>query len=392
MNKVFKIFVYALAVILLCGVTASCNNNDDKKDSTAEETIIMFFPYSGLERETTENVRNMERALIERGGLNGKRIIVYKAQSTSKASLFEIKCDKDTCYEKNIDDDIAMTFQSKDQNAVIANLQQMLKQVKSKAPANGYSMIIGSHGNGWLEAMNDLSDYNHAFTKSATGQKKAFGSASSLYQISNTSLATALLNEGMHLNFLMFDACYMCNIETVYDFHNVCDYFIGSPNEILSMGIPYEVVGEALLKHDYRAVVDGFYDYYYSLYGSLSVIDCSKVDDMVAIVQDINNTSLNPDAELYMVQKLDGISPTMFFDMQDYMDKACTDKTKLERFSAMMKQLVVHTRTTEYAFSAFTSANRIKINTFCGIATSQPTRNADALEKLQTSAWWTATH
>lgn len=392
MNKVFKIFAYAFAVILLCGVTASCKKDDDKKDKTAEETIFMFFPYSGLERETTENVRNMEQALRMRGGLNGKRIIVYKARSTSRASLFEIKCTKDSCYEQDIDNDIAMTFSSKNQSAVIADLQRLLQQVKSEAPAKGYSMIIGSHGNGWLEAMNDLSSFNHAHAKSANGPKKAFGSASSLYQIDNTSLATALQNENIHLNYLMFDACYMCNIETVYDFHNVCDYFIGSPNEILMHGLPYEIVGDALLKHDYRAVVDGFYDYYSSTYGSLSVIDCSKVDDMVAIVQDINNTCLNPDGELNMVQKMDGISPTMFFDMQDYMDKFCTDKAKLERLSAKIKQLVVHTRTTEYAFTAFTSSNLIKIDTFCGIATSQPTRNADALEKLKSSAWWTATH
>ena len=383
---------------LLCGIMVSCSKGDDSESSpfpsNPDETIIVFMPYSKIQQTATD-ITEMKTSIKTRGGLGNKRLVVCKASGENASDLYEIYFKDGACRDSAISKGMTLQFVSTNQTQVTADIQTVLQKIKTWAPSKSYSMIVGCHGSAWVPAGTLLTDFEPTSSaKQATSTKRrAFGTASKEYQIDNISLATALQNENMHLNFLMFDACYMANIETIYEYHNVCDYFIGSCTEILSDGMPYGTVFAKLLDHDYEGVVDEYYSAYKSTYGTLCYIDCKYVDDMAAIVKDITANSYKSDADVSQVQSLELLTQHLFFDMQHFMDTFCSDATKLATFTAKMKQLVPYARTTEKFFTSIPSYKAYPVMShYCGISTSQPTVNTKGKELLPKTGWWIATH
>ena len=155
-------------------------------------------------------------------------------------------------------------------------------------------------------------------------------------------LAEGIRNSNMHhLQFLLFDDCYMANIETAYELRNVTDYLIGCPTEIMGHGMPYYEMWKYLasIQPDYGKAVDGFYNFYsnYEIgnvkyhYGTISVTDCRKVDNMMQVLTAINSRyriGRNVDSNL---QVLDGYRPAAFFDFADYIHRLCNNNTVLKR-------------------------------------------------------------
>lgn len=384
--------LYIITVILLCGVTVSCQNEDDGE---VAETVIMFFPFSGLENIIDMNIECMKTAIANRKGLSNQRIIVYKAIDRSMGALYEIKYTKGRCVDVQIAD-VSATFTSGGQVSNAVKLQSVLEKVKNVAPARSYSMIIGCHGSSWLPAGNSISNMNYSFAKKNV---TAFGSASEPYQLDNSTLVEALNKSGIHLTYLLFDACYMASIEAAYDFRNICDYYIASQNEIMDYGVPYDKIGDALLRHDYQSVVNGFYDFYSNYffeggsfpYGSLSVINPHNLEPIAALIKIINAEYL-VDVDLKKVQNMDGITPTIFFDLYDYFDKACSDATYRNALKAAIDQAVLYEKHTPEFYTYFSSTTHAPIKTACGLNISQPTRNRDAKPLLELNEWYKATN
>lgn len=392
-----RLLSYILTVILLCGVTVSCNKNDEPVEPVQTETVIMFFPYSALESYINENIRMMKEAIVARKGLGNTRIMVYKASSDKSGLLFEILYNNNSCKDDYLSS-LSATFDTYDQESNIVKLQTVFDRIKNHAPADKYSLIVGSHGNSWIQAGNYIGDMD---VKSAKGTKPtAFGTASRGNQLDNSTLVAAAQASGLHFEYLLFDACYMASIEAAYDFRKICDYYIASQNEILAGGVPYNKVGDALLKHNYLGVVNGFYNYYskYSSdgvlypYGSLSVISTKHLDSMAEIVKKINTTALAKDTDLSMIQKQDGINPTIFFDFYDYYSKVCTDKALLSSLTSLLNELVPYEHHTPEFFCVFSTPDHLPVTTACGLDTSHPTVNPRAETLLRNTEWWKATN
>lgn len=391
-----RLLSYIVTVILLCGVTVSCNNREEPDGPVNTETVIMFFPYSALESYINVNIRMMKEAIVNRKGLGKTRLMVYKASSERGGLLYEITYQDNTCKEDYISA-LSATFDSYEQESNIVKLQTVFSKIKSLAPADRYSLIIGSHGNSWIQAGNYIGDMNLW----AKGSKPtAFGTAARDNQLDNSTLVEAAKASGLHFDFLLFDACYMASIEAAYDFREICDYYIASQNEILNDGIPYDKVGDALLKHDYMGVVNGYYKYYstYSIdgimypYGSLSVVKTKYLDEMADIVRQINTTAMAKDFDLSKIQREDGITKTIFFDFLDFYNKVCTDKELLGKLRSKLGELVPYELHTPEYFSAFSEVYHLPAENSCGIDTSYPTINPRAETLLRKTEWWMATN
>ena len=91
------------------------------------------------------------------------------------------------------------------------------------------------------------------------------------------------------------------------------------------------------------------------------------------------------------IQKLDGFSPTVFFDFADYVNKVCDDASLLSEFNNQLAKLVPFKAHTEYYYSDYTEKTTL-INTFSGLTTSDPTQNNLISELLKRTAWHAATH
>ena len=386
-NIMKKIFISCISLLLLTTaaiLAVSCKeHNDDDDTSKAAETVIMFFPYSSLESSITKNIEAFKKAIVSRGGLGRSRVVVFQTISNGNARMYEIKYDNGMCTDHIIETDIAITFHSNDQQQVTSDIQRILSIVKQHAEAESYSLISGCHGNAWLPAGTyNLNELN----------SRAFGTSTTNFQIDNSSVVTALLNEGMHLRYILFDACFMSNIETIFEYQEVCDYYISSPTEILAYGMPYDVMGDALLKHNYDEAAKKYHEFYSATstpYATISVVDCRHISDMVNVMNRIYE-SADVLTDVSTLQPMEGMKPTVFFDFADYVNTLCTDDALRNEFNSTLQALVPYKYHTPSFYSVF-NKKFIAVNSYCGLNTSEPTQHPALLEAIRQTPWHIAT-
>ena len=383
-------------ILLLCGITACNNDNNEgggEEDTRAAETVIFFFPYSGLESQISQNITDIKTAIAALGGTGKSRIIVVKAINQINAKMTELVYADSVCGENVIDNLMQLEFNSDDQAKAAASLQDIFLQVKEVAPAKSYSIAIGSHGTAWLPAGTNISTLTSATGNG--GPQKAFGTGTSRNQISHDALITAAKNSSLRFNYVFFDACLMSNIETIYDYRNICDYFISSAADVPSYGAPYEEVLKSLLDHNYADVTSNYVSFYENSnfpYACLSVTRCEKINELAQTVKMIRTLDEGNTVSLSDVQKYDGMRATVFYDLADYIHKVYPASPLLETFDNIMSQVVVNKASTESIFTALPSEKSIPVTAFCGISTSSPTANEGAIPLLQETAWYADTH
>lgn len=201
------------------------------------------------------------------------------------------------------------------------------------------------------------------------------------------------------MQFILFDDCYMANIETAYELRNVTNFLIASTSEVMAQGMPYQTMWTELAKQapNYQAAVTDFYDFYSNEanpYGALSAIDCRKVEKLAQVMKQINlRDTLNSDS-LSKIQVLDGFTTPIFYDLGDYVDHFCTSPDLLSDFHTQLSNVIRSTVHTDqlYSYLYYMSPTLIDVKSYSGITISDPSRNSVALKGMKKTAWWTATH
>lgn len=389
--------IIMLLCVFLSSFIVSCSKEDepdDKKEYTKEKTIFVYMPWTGsaanLYKYFVVNIKDMKKAIIEQKGLKQTNMLVLIANDPNKSHLIKITYRNGKCY-----DDTLKTYNDGAMNTP-SKMSSLLNEVVKIAPAPIYSMMIGSHGVGWIytgstsRSMLQSIEADRARNKMLglpiTRQTRYFGGSD--IQMNIDDLAEGIRNSNMHhLQFLLFDDCYMANIETAYELRNVTDYLIGCPTEIMGHGMPYYKMWKYLasIQPDYGKAVDGFYNFYsnYEIenvkyhYGTISVTDCRKVDNMMQVLTAINSRyriGRNVDSNL---QVLDGYRPAAFFDFADYIHKlSAGDANLIRKFDAALLQLIPFERHTAQYYSSLTNNGAHIINTCCGLTISASSTNA----------------
>lgn len=382
-----KFLTYLLAILLIPVFSlSSCSNDDDKVDKAEAETLIFFFPYSNLESFIEGNINSLENGIVERGGMDNWRIIVFQALTPQKANLYEITYSDGACKEEMIEKGMLVSFNGKEKEAAKESLRKVMEAITNHAPSEKYSMVIGCHGAVWLPSgVTSIKDLSMLY---------AFGTASSVYQIDNTMFADVLKEKEIKLESLIFDACNMSNIETIYDFKDICKYYISSAAEVMNPGIPYNIVIGDILRHNYQNIAKKVVDYYRNSlpYAAMAVVDCGEIETMAGIVKAMNSTDLASNANLNDIQRYDNMYAPIFYDFNHYFSEFCKSETLKAEFRVSLARLIQYSDNTDYIYTSFGNDNFIRIFNSCGVNTSQPTYNTKALPMLQETAWWKATH
>lgn len=378
----------AIAILLLTFlIFAACSKENDQESPREEvpnkQTIILFFPWSGTTTSNglyyfiTQNVREIQQAIIENKGFSNARFVCFMSNNSESAVMYEMKYKEGKCVN-----DTVQHF-SKPDFSDAATIQQIIKQAVRLAPAERYGMIVGGHGSGWLPA------------PSSDRKKTRFiGGYSGVYATDTHVFAQALNDVGQKMEYILFDNCYMANIEVAYEFRNATDIMIASSSEIIERGIPYQNIFKFLVERpNYESFVAGFHDFYQSYtypFGALSAIDCSQAEAMAGIMRRVNSLSTWDTMNNNLIQKLDGYSPPIFYDMGDYVRHLCKDQVLISEFEQALNQLVPYASCTDNLYTEITSS-QIPVNTFSGITISDPSLNSMAAGKTKTS-WYVATH
>lgn len=357
------LFVAVFSFLLL-----ACRKSDDESECINPRTVIFFFPYSAdMTLFFKRNINDIETA-VQNGAFAHERLVVCISSTKNRADIIELRDNKrDTLFYYDNPD----FTQS-------AALTQMLSDIITIAPAEKYSLVAGGHGTAWVPA--DVKTLS-----------KSFGGFYTKTGIEN--IAEAIRNAGIKMQYILFDGCFMSNVETVYALRNAADYIIGCPTEIMIKGIPYQscarfISGE---EPDYGGFCRAFCDYYETFdtpCGTIAVTCSSELEALVEVMRKINNSQPFDTSILNDVQRLDGYKTPTFYDLGDYAAHLCKDEVLLTSFNAQLSKAVPYKAHTEYFFSE--QSGKIKINAYSGLSVS-PLTEENVKLGVEETEWWKTT-
>lgn len=402
-------------------VGVSCSNGDspdgpDMPVTPVGQTVFMFFPWSNsLLSDFRRTVEDMQTVVAQRS-MKDERIMVFMATSEREAVLFELKKQNGRCLTDTLRRYSDRPFTSRQW------LTSLFSEVMTLAPASRYGMVVGCHGLAWVPVQGQRS------ARKRLGSQERIDEEDNLYkeeridkegepndlmhfevqgpvttrfiggtypetQIETTDLADAMADAGFHTEYILFDACYMSSVEVAYELKDVTHYLIASPTEVLSYGFPYITMGKHLLgTPNYKGIVDSFISFYssYNLpYGTVAVTDCTQLDALAAIAQQINAAAaeqLVPNG----VQIMDGYSPTLFYDLGHLMSLKDAGTVLTAAFAEQLDKTVPYKGHTGQYFTTLKDAP-VDIKHYSGLNTSQGSLNHMA-DRLSETAWYKATN
>lgn len=387
-----------------------------------ELTILLYMPWTGslssegLYPYLTENIESVCTAIEGMKGMTDYRLMLFISESYNKSKLYEItynesrvKCEKKLVKEY-----------SGHEYTAVKGLTDILNEVKNHASAQNYAMVLGCHGTGWTfkdswhsypnyakstspslgEGSGEdipYQNYNGVITPMHT---RFFGSVSDISTFSTDipTLAQAIANAGMKMEYILFDDCYMANVEVAYELRNVTDFLLASTSEVMAIGVPYYSMWASLASVtpgyvDAVSAFDRFYRDYVMPYGTFSAIDCRQMDELATAMREINSKYKLADEALHSIQVLDGFYDPIFYDMGDYLHKLCTGSVDYSYIVTLMESAVCSKCNTAQIYSfLYNSPILIDLNTFSGITISDPSINSVALDGKEKTSWWKATH
>lgn len=440
--QIKKICDFIIATLFIV-IGVSCSNGDspdgpDVPVTPVGQTVFMFFPWSNnLLSDFRRTVEDMQTVVAQRS-MKDERIMVFMATSEREAVLFELKKQNGRCLTDTLRRYSDRPFTSRQW------LTSLFSEVITLAPASRYGMVVGCHGLAWVpvqgqrnarkrlgsqerideednlykeEKIDKEGDDLMHFEVQGPVTTRFIGGTYPETQIETTDLADAMADAGFHTEYILFDACYMSSVEVAYELKDVTHYLIASPTEVLSYGFPYTTMGKHLLgTPNYKCIVDSFISFYssYNLpYGTVAVTDCTQLDALAAIAQQINaaateqinvaaaeptnaasegklNTARSGKNVPNGVQIMDGYSPTLFYDLGHLMSLKDAGTVLTAAFAEQLGKTVPYKGHTSQYFTALKDAP-VDIKHYSGLNTSQGSLNHMA-DRLSETAWYKATN
>lgn len=398
-----RVAAVALAVAL-CVAVASCSDDDGQETpapppAEVGRTLLMYLPWStNLTSYFYNNIAEMEQAIASEG-LADERVLVFMCTTATEATLFELVPGSSGCSRVTLREYASPAY------TTAGGIASILADVKAAAPARHYAMTIGCHGMGWVpvtrsgsRGLAPASGYH--WEAEAGPLTRFFGGTTSDVQTDITTLAEGIEAAGMHMDFILFDDCFMSSVEAAYDLRHVTDYLIGCPTEIMAYGMPYADIAPSLFgTPDYAGVCSAFLSFYSSYvdpysgmpypYGTIGVTCTAQLDSLARVVRKINAACTFDATLLPYLQRMDGYSPPVFYDLGDYMAALCPDAALLSEFEAQLQRAVPYKANTPQYYSVITGVEPIRA--YSGITTSAPTvsRYAEAWTRTE---WYADTH
>lgn len=379
-----------LAAALL--LAPACEKTPAQEEIATPHTLIFYFTGTQLSYYFYRNISAAKEAVRQNIKGNSRVVCFFQHNDKTKADLIELVYSDGAYVEK-----VLATYdlpQQMDEE----HLSYFFNEIIRSAPAETYGLVMAGHALAWIPI--DATPDRAARRASANGSpasaeedfwRKApsdivtrhFGekySDTHSNRFDIVTLSSALTSTGVKFDYILFDACFMANIESVYDLRDNTDYIIGAPCEILGDGFPYQNTLPCLLRnggrsHDLPQACKTFHDQYASKYGysgSVALIDCAQIDALAAIVKKIN-AGAKKDYDRDEIQTFEGQSPHVFYDLGDYIDKMCGDPALKAEFDAQMARTVPSKYTLGSFWSNYgTESGIYPITAFSGLSTSAP--------------------
>ena len=414
-KKLFTLFICSISLAM---TFTGCSEEAFDTDSVNKQTILVFYPWTGSKSSTgllgylQNNIDSICDGIIDRKGLNNSRVLVFLSDKYNHSTLYDLQYNATT---KSVDRVPLKEYEGASY-ASAEGIADILNEVKTQASAQNYALIVGVHGCGWTYA-SDWSRYPYYARPSVTRPRdnnfsgilfgpdsnapltRFFGSVSLAENAMDIStLAEGIRESGLKMQYILFDACYMSNIETAYELKDVTNYMIASGSEIMAAGLPYRSMWSYLNSStpNYSSIVStsvNFYKNSSAPFCNLAAIDCRQVEKLASVMKDINaEYQLSASVSLDSIQHLDGFRPNLFYDLETYVDSLHPSGYLLDQFKSQLKLTIKASDHTDEAYTCIYSYDSFKIKNYCGITISDPSQHSVAIKGREKTGWWKATH
>lgn len=368
LKKYFNNIWLYVVLIWGTGLLVSCKDQDtpDEPQPPLEETLseTTLLIYAVATNSLTYNLVSDKNEMLEAAAscdeigkplfdVEKNNILIFETQyyynednvREPRINLLKMVKDEDGSFKW----DIEKEFTDEVPSLQPSRISEIINYVAENYKAENYGLILWSHSTG-------SQPYLPTETREGLPSAYSFGqdkSESDPYiEINVDDLANQIPDH--FFDYIWFDSCYMSNIESIYQFRNKCDLYVGYPTEVLDDGMPYQVVLPYLVgkQPDILAGARQFFDFYANYIATIAVIDMSKIDILSDFCNQIYNEGL--EVSSYSLKKYTRYSTGPFYDFGDYT-KAMAELAEIELtddvWNAVLDECVLYKAATTRDFS-----------------------------------------
>lgn len=389
MKKLFQTLLLSLSFLCM-----ACGGDDEPTKPAQKQpqrTVLAYivsdnslsYFSDGDINEMLEGIKSVDTQI--------NNLLVY-ADSNTTPVLYRITKDKKGNAIKEI---------IREYDEQVSTSPQVMKEVCntvfSNYPAQSYGLIYWSHGEGWKPMPLAATRW--------IGQDKGDGTT----DYTNIDELKQVLASVPHLDFLLFDACFMMTVEVAYALRDEADYIIASPTEIPGPGAPYDVLVPAMFKKEGSIkIAQAYYEHYNALYDSGKnnsdnywtagvSIAALKTSALSALAQATNQalskaTSINLPAiksNLYDYDQRPKSSNLYvgYYDMVQLMQALCTE-SDFATWKIAFDSAMAYYQSTPLNFSSY--AGMFSMEGTCGLSHYLPTGNNALNAAYAQTDWYSA--
>ena len=368
-----------------------------REEPETDQTVLFYLSGQSLLRYFRDTNVAEIRKVIEGGTtLCNSRVLVFIQPSVRESLLIEYAYDAPT---RSCTADTLRRYSGLS-SVRQEDIVRVFCDMRELAPANRYGLVMGSHGGGWVPAeyknlnlSEDDSEQEWSLGARRHGAADWLGrlpGADATRWFGENDYATAdietwsaaFAEAAIGWEYAVFDACFMSNIETLYELRHAARYIVGSPCEIMGRGMPYATMMADLFvdegrSYDLEAFCRHFHEYYSTTTetrrsGCIALTVCSELDELARRMKAVNGR-LRPDADFSGLQIYEGLNRPLFFDLGQYVETVCADEALAGAFRTQFDRTFPesHRLHTPSFYSGY-NGRMNEIHTYSGVTTSAP--------------------
>ena len=386
---------------------ASCESLIEvrQRKSKAPQTIIVHFVGTALRDYFDLNTTKILEAL--NADIQGDaQILAIYTNSDNNATLYELRYD--STLGKAVQEMVAKLSLPTPYNAAL--FEDNLRKALAFAPAEKYALVVGSHGLAWIPKAAQVSSQqlwrmgvapSKLWERNESAEMTRHIGDKTDTQYNITELADAIAANGVKFEYILFDACFMGNVESAYELRNSTDYIIGSPCEILGTGFPYARVTPYMLvdggtSYNLDKICSEYVNHYRTSSGTpsacVAVTATAELEALAVAMKAVNEAGVKEGFSLDNVQYYEGQAVHSFYDLGDMVEQSCANAEVAAAFKAQLDKTVTSRYHTDQFYSGYGADNKYyhDINYYSGISTSAMVEHYST--DWQQTAWYKATH
>lgn len=396
--------------LLTLATLAACSKEEPgyNPPALADRTVLLYMPGQSLSAYYKNNIQGIHTAVTDRALGNGRMLVCWQPEKQTSAVMLEIYYDRN---KRRSETKTLKTYDDFNAGSA-ADVQRIFADAAELAPAQNYGLIIGCHGKAWIPASGGVLPYSLRSAEpdddvwtTAPGAKTTRSFGDTGYELDITELASAIETQSFRFDYLIFDDCFMANIETLYDLRRAVNYIVASPCEVMGDGFPYDRIvphlfeGNGVLSSLEKACWE-FWNLYendwrstiaYEQSGCISLAVTAQLDALAKEMRRIKDKKQAFDIDALQYYK--GNVTKLFYDLEHYVTLCCNDQGVVDDFKARMELAfpVSSRHHTASFYSAYDRRNH-SVNYYSGVSVSEPEPSPRYAAENQQTNWYRDTH